>query len=112
MPGEGRETLVDPGEKLPFVLLRDETAEKGLVVGISQLTQQLLHERGQRRVLLQGMVGIIRHIGDQWAGQTALLLYVVPAHQLFAHALSAIGQERLQQLELFVGFVGQHRQSL
>ncbi|MNV22872.1 hypothetical protein D3C71_1138670 [compost metagenome] len=109
MPGDGRETFVDPGEKLPFVLLRDETAEKGLVVGISQLAQQLLHERSHRRIFLQGMIRIIRHIGDQWSGQTALLKNVVPTQQLFAQALRAIGKERLQQFELVIFLPRQNR---
>ncbi|MNC01199.1 hypothetical protein D3C75_485430 [compost metagenome] len=47
MPGVGRETFFDPGEKQPLVLLRHKPAEKRLVIRISQLPQERLHERGQ-----------------------------------------------------------------
>ncbi|MNN33966.1 hypothetical protein D3C76_882960 [compost metagenome] len=68
MPGDGRETLFDPGEKQPFVLLRHKATEKGLVIATSQLPEERLHERGERGILLQGMVRIIRDIGDQRTG--------------------------------------------
>ncbi|MNQ47393.1 hypothetical protein D3C85_612350 [compost metagenome] len=107
MPGERCEAFIDPRGKQRFVLLRDKTAEKGLIFRASQLTNQFLHEGGQRRIFLQGMVRIVRHVGNQRSGQTTLLVDVFPAQKLITKPLRPIGEKSLQQFESIVILPGQ-----
>ncbi|MNB89934.1 hypothetical protein D3C76_392790 [compost metagenome] len=112
LPGKRLQTFVDPAEKQPLVLLRHEPAEKRLVLRVSQLTDQGFHERGQRGVLLERMLRIIRYIGDHVAGQTTLMVDVVAAQKLIVEPLRPIGEKRLQQFEPLVLRTRQYREAL